>query len=172
VRHRHVPLRGGDGSRECRVRVAVDEHHVRRELLELRLECGEHARCLARERAVVHAELARGSGHAELLEEDPRQLVVVVLAGVDDQLLVALTQQPGDCCRFYELRSITYDGDDAHGIRRSMMLRRAARTGAGAVRAVARLAASAGSHVAWWIDYNSGGRGRQDEPKQPPQRKG
>jgi hypothetical protein len=52
-----------------------------------------------------------------------------------------------------------------------MMLRRAARTGAGAARAVIRIATAAGSHVAWWLDYNSGGSGRRDEPKDPPQRR-
>jgi hypothetical protein len=31
--------------------------------------------------------------HAELLEEDPGQLVVVVLAGVDDDLVEPLAQQ-------------------------------------------------------------------------------
>ena len=52
-----------------------------------------------------------------------------------------------------------------------MILGRAARTGAGLARGVIRLVASAGSHVAWWVDYNSGGRGRRDEPKQPQQPK-
>ena len=37
-----------------------------------------------------------GRGMPELLEEDRRQLVVVVLAGVDEQLLVLLAQQPRD----------------------------------------------------------------------------
>ena len=50
------------------------------------------------------------------------------------------------------------------------MFRRAARPGAGAVRAVVRLATSAGSHVAWWLDYNSGGSGRKDGDK--PQQRG
>ena len=52
-----------------------------------------------------------------------------------------------------------------------MILRDAARTGVSAARAVARLAASAGSHVAWWLDYNVGGRPRRDEPKSPPARR-
>jgi hypothetical protein len=38
----------------------------------------------------VDAELDLWARHAELAHEDGRQLVVVVLAGVDEQLLVAL----------------------------------------------------------------------------------
>jgi hypothetical protein len=34
-----------------------------------------------------------------------------------------------------------------------------------AVRAAARLAASAGAHLAWWLDYNVGGRARDDQRK-------
>ena len=34
-----------------------------------------------------------------------------------------------------------------------------------AVRSAARLAASAGSHLAWWLDYNVGGRARDDKRK-------
>jgi hypothetical protein len=52
-----------------------------------------------------------------------------------------------------------------------MILRSAARNGVNAVRTVARLAASAGSHVAWWVDYNVGGGARRDDQKPPPQRK-
>jgi membrane protein YqaA with SNARE-associated domain len=52
-----------------------------------------------------------------------------------------------------------------------MIIRGAARTGVIAARSVARLASSAGSHVAWWLDYNLGGRARQDRRKPPPQRK-
>ena len=40
----------------------------------------------------MDAELARRRRYAELLEEDPRELVVVVLTGVNDQLLVAFPQ--------------------------------------------------------------------------------
>ncbi|MEA2448655.1 MAG: hypothetical protein QOG63_587 [Thermoleophilaceae bacterium] len=49
-----------------------------------------------------------------------------------------------------------------------MILMDAARTGVGAARSVARLAASAGSHVAWWLDYRVGGRARADERRQQP----
>jgi hypothetical protein len=52
-----------------------------------------------------------------------------------------------------------------------MILGSAARSGVNAARTVARLAASASSHVAWWVDYNLGGRARRDDQKPPPQRK-
>jgi hypothetical protein len=32
-----------------------------------------------------------------------------------------------------------------------------------AVRSAAKLAASAGTHLAWWLDYKVGGRPRDDE---------
>ena len=40
------------------------------------------------------------------------QLVVVVLARVDQQLLVALAQEPGDGRRLHELRAVPDDRDD------------------------------------------------------------
>ena len=90
----------------------------------------EHAapapRACARSAPVVpraDAQLAVGRGHAQLVEEDPRELVVVVLAGVDEQLLVALAQPARDRCGLYELRPVTDDRDDSHVWRGSNLRR-------------------------------------------------
>ena len=47
-------------------------------------------------------------------DEDRRELVVVVLAGVDEQLLVALAQRPRDRGRLDELRPVPDDREDPH----------------------------------------------------------
>ena len=57
-----------------------------------------------------------GPGEAELGEEDPRERVVVVLAGVHEDLLVALAQRPGHGGRLDELRPVADDGEDLHAL--------------------------------------------------------
>ena len=53
---------------------------------------------------------------AELLEEDLRQLAVVVLPRVDDDLLdPALPQRHGQRRRLDELRPVSDDGEHLHG---------------------------------------------------------
>ena len=65
----------------------------------------------ARVRARDRVQLVVGRGHAELVEEHARELVVVVLPRVDDQLLVALAQAPRHGGRLHELGAISHDGD-------------------------------------------------------------
>ena len=60
------------------------------------------------------AELAVGPGEAELGEEDRRERVVVVLAGVHEDLLVLLAQRPRDGGRLDELGPVADDGEDPH----------------------------------------------------------
>ena len=55
-----------------------------------------------------------GRGQAELLEEDRRERVVVVLAGVDEHLLVLGAQPARDGRGLDELRAVADDGQDAH----------------------------------------------------------
>ena len=57
-------------------------------------------------------ELALGARDAELGDEDRRQLVVVVLAGVDEQLVVLGAQQARDRRRLDELRPVADDRED------------------------------------------------------------
>jgi len=73
---------------------------------------------------------------------------------------VPLAYKPRHGCGLYELRSIAYDSDYAHGKRRRMMLTAAARSGLSAARAALRLAATLGAHALWWLDYNVGGNPR------------
>jgi hypothetical protein len=53
-----------------------------------------------------------------------------------------------------------------------MILGTAARTGVSAARTAARLAASAGSHAAWWLDYRVGRRPRPTPHERPQVRRG
>ena len=52
-----------------------------------------------------------GGGTLELLDEDPRQFVVVVLAGVDEHLVVSLAQTARDGGRLHELGPVANDGE-------------------------------------------------------------
>ena len=115
----HVPHRhGGLGRRERpgerAVGVAVDEHEIGRQLGEHRLEGREDASRLRRVRATAGAQLALGRRHGKLLEEDPRKLVVVVLAGVHDRLLEAIAQDARHGGGLNELRPIADDRDNPH----------------------------------------------------------
>ena len=83
-----------------------------------RLQRREHAGGLRDGLPEPHAQLAIGRRNTELVEEDPRELVVVVLPGVDEQLLVALAQPARYRCGLYELRPITDDRDDSQRLAR------------------------------------------------------
>ena len=96
VGHRDPGLGGGQRARQRRVGVAVDEHRVGRDLDQHRLERRQHARGLRGVRPARDVQLALGRGQAELGEEHRRELVVEVLAGVDEHLLVDPAQRPGD----------------------------------------------------------------------------
>ena len=69
---------------ERRVRVAVDEHGVGPRLERRALDADEHRGRLLGVRARADAEPDVGLAQAELLVEDARELVVVVLARVGD----------------------------------------------------------------------------------------
>jgi len=115
VDHRDLRAGGRERAGERRVGVAVDERGVRLDLVDQRLERREHPRRLRRVAAAGDVQLDVRSGEAELLEEDARKRVVVVLAGVDEDLLVAGAQRSGDRGGLHELRPVADDGQDSHG---------------------------------------------------------
>jgi hypothetical protein len=84
--HRHAQLRRRQGAGESGVGVPVHEHHVGPVGAEVLLHRRKDAGGLSRVGAAAGAELVIGLRDAELVEEDPRQLVVVMLASVDDPL--------------------------------------------------------------------------------------
>jgi hypothetical protein len=61
------------------------------------------------------AEVVVGLRYGELLEEDLRHAVVIVLAGVDEDLLVNLAELPRDRSALDELRPGADDRDNLHG---------------------------------------------------------
>jgi hypothetical protein len=93
-----------------------------------------------------------GARQIQLLEEDLRQLVVVVLAGVDEHLGRPLPQPVRDRRRLHELRPVAYDREYTHengvwGCLDMSVLR-------GTVQGVL---AGVG-HVLWYVDWHTGGR--------------
>ncbi len=110
VRDRDLSLGGGQRARQRRVRVAVDEHQVGALARQQALERLEHARGLGRVGAAAELEVVLGPRQAELGEEDLGELLVVVLAGVDQHLLRFLAQPVGHRRRLDELRPVPDDG--------------------------------------------------------------
>ncbi len=108
---------GGDQRRgERRVDVADDDDEVRPLLGEDRLEAEHHRRGLRRVAAAADAEIPIRLRQRQLVEEDLRQGVVVVLAGVDEPLgeAAALRQRGHHRRRLDEVRA---GPDDVHQLR-------------------------------------------------------
>ena len=101
-------------ARQRRVGVAVDEHRVGAKLCQQRLERRQHAGRLRRVAPARDLQLAVRARQAELAEEHPRQRVVVVLAGVDQQLLVLGAQRTRYRRGLHELGPVADDGHDPH----------------------------------------------------------
>jgi hypothetical protein len=115
VGDRHLLLGGDQRSAEGRVGVPVDEHRVRLLLGDERLEPGHDRRGHHGVAARPGRELVVGRRHVELLEEDLGEPAVVVLAGVDEDLLVALAQVARHRGRLHELGPVADHGQDPHG---------------------------------------------------------
>jgi hypothetical protein len=108
---------GGDQRRgERRIDVTDDDDEVRPLVGEDRLEAEHHRRGLGRVAAAADAEIPIGLRQAQLVEEDPRQGVVVVLAGVDEPLRdAAPVRQRGHHRR--RLDEVRASPDDVHQLR-------------------------------------------------------
>jgi hypothetical protein len=107
VRDRDAQLCGRERTGERGVGVAVDQDQLGRELLEQRRECREHAGGLLGVRAAMDVQLAVRGRDAELVEEDPAELVVVVLTCVDQNLVGQLAELARDRGGLHELRPIS-----------------------------------------------------------------
>ena len=100
-----------------RVDIAGDEHDVRRQLDEHRLEALHHARGLNGVSARTNVERVIRSADSELLEEDPGHRVVVVLAGMHEHVLELRPRvEPcSDRRDLHVIRARADDGDDPPG---------------------------------------------------------
>jgi hypothetical protein len=103
-------LRRGQRAGQRRVRVAVDEHHVGALGRQQRRQRGQHAARLLGVGAAAQLEQVLGPRQLQLVEEDLRQLRVVVLARVDEHLLGGVTEPGRDRGGLHELRSVANDG--------------------------------------------------------------
>ena len=94
----------------------------------------------------------------QLVEEDLRELVVVVLTGVDQHLVGHRPQPIRHRRRLHELRPVAYDGEYAHesGVHLSRHVDHP-RQRRGTVQGVL---AGVG-HVLWYVDWHTGGQGRR-----------
>ncbi len=115
VRKADAHLRGRERACKRRVCVAEDDDPVRSFGLEDGLDAFEDLGCLPRVRAGANAELVVGGWQVQLLEEDVGQHAIVVLAGVDQHLLVLLTQGLAERGGLDELGPGADDRHDLHG---------------------------------------------------------
>jgi hypothetical protein len=112
VSDRKLRVDGGAGARQGRVRVAEDQHPVRREVGEAPRDRGAHRVGVGR----LQSQPKR-LREPELVEEDLRQLAVVVLPGVQDGLVdPGAAQRRGERRRLDELRAVAHNREDAHGV--------------------------------------------------------
>ena len=114
VGDRQPGLGGGQAAGQRGVGVAVDEDGVRGDLGEQRLQRCELARGLRGVGPTGDPQLMVGRRDLELGEEDGGELVVVVLAGVHEDLLVGGAQQARDRGGLDELRPVADDREDLH----------------------------------------------------------
>jgi hypothetical protein len=114
VAHREVELRGREGPREGGVRVPVHEDDVRVLLLEDLLELDQHLPGLAGVGPGADVEVVVRLRDVEDLEEHVAHRLVVVLARVDQDLLVVAADLPAHGGRLHELGPRADDARDAH----------------------------------------------------------
>ena len=108
---RDARRRGGTRARQRRVRVAVDEDEGRRLGRDRSCDGGHHRLRVRR----VQVEAMRWLRKTQLREEHVRQLAVVVLPGVDDDLLdPGVAECDGQGRGLDELRAVPDDGEQLH----------------------------------------------------------
>ena len=107
-------LRRDEGARERRVRVPVDEEQVRALLLQDLLEPAHHVCGLPPVAPAPHAQVVIRPGDVEGIEEHVGHVLVVMLARVDQDLLMVLTDLAAHRRGLDELGSRADDARDFH----------------------------------------------------------
>ena len=114
VRHGQVQLGRRQPSRQCGVGVAVHQHAAGFVLHQYGFDAHQHHARLHGVRARAGVEIQVGFGNIELAEKYSGEAVVIMLAGVDENLFVALPQHAAHRRRLDELGTRADDGDDLH----------------------------------------------------------
>ncbi len=114
--HGNAQLDRGQRPGQGRVRVAVDEHGIGLDVDEDALDGFEHRPGLGAVPPGADAQVVVGGGDAELVEEDVGHGRIVVLAGVDEDVLVAARgpQGPANGRRLDKLGTGPHHRDDCH----------------------------------------------------------
>ena len=114
----YVQLRSHQRARQRRVGVAVDDQPVGAVVERDRLDAREHGGRLRAMGTGTHLEVAVRRRDRELAEEQVRHRVVVVLAGVQQKLLMLPAQHARHRRSLDELRPRAYYREHLHGVRR------------------------------------------------------
>src|SRR5690348_8382547 len=114
MRYGYVKLRPGERPGEGRVRVAVHQEPVGPLLDRDRLDAFEHRGRLRTVRSRADAEIYVGCRQSQLREEQFRHRLVVMLAGVDQELVMAIPHRARDWPGLDELRPGAEHGEDPH----------------------------------------------------------
>ena len=104
----------GKGTRQRRIRVAKHEDPIRLLLQHFGFESHEHGAGLGRVASSADPQIVFGLRQAQLVEEDPRHVVVEMLPGMHEDFSMAATNRGGDRRELDELRSSSNDGQDLH----------------------------------------------------------
>lgn len=99
-----------------RVRVAVNNHRIRLHLFQHLLDANQHGGGLLAMRTGTDAEVFIGRGNVQFLEKHIRHICVVVLARMNQILLMLLPKFRAKRRRFNELRPSADDGNESHEI--------------------------------------------------------
>src|SRR2546425_1161357 len=108
-------LRCDESTCERRVRVSVHQDEIGLFALEDVLESVHHLRRLAGVTGASDSEVVIWLRHVENLEEHVGHVLVVMLPGVDQDLLVVLADRPAHWRGLDELRACADDARDLHG---------------------------------------------------------
>ena len=113
----HAPskLLGGERCGERRVDIARHEHNIRAEFLQQRLQPLEYPSGPSGVRPRADLGIGVGPGQSQLSEEHPRHRVVIVLPGVDEDVLDVrpFREAAGDGCHLHEVRAGANDRQHA-----------------------------------------------------------
>ena len=97
-----------------------------------------------------------GPRERQLVEEHARQLVVVVLAGVDEHLSGTRPQPVRNCSGLHKLRPVSYDREYSHRFRVRTCLDMS--TILDNVRGTVQGVLAGVGHVIWYVDWQTGGQ--------------
>ena len=105
---------GGQGARQRRIGVAIDQHPIRSYGPQDCIDFNQHASRLNAMRTRTDTQLIARRGDVEFTKKHIGHGVVIVLSGMHQHVVVPLTKHPRNDSRLDKLRPGTNNGYDFH----------------------------------------------------------